>query len=62
MLQVEELINIFMSPDTQLSMGECAYQRLCFCLGLFLPVFYMVFGAIICCFILYSLYKLVVGK
>lgn len=62
MLQVQDIINIFLSPDTQIAMGECAYQRLCFCLGVFLPVYYMSFGAVIACFILYSLYKLVVGK
>lgn len=61
-LQVQDIISIFLSPDTQLSMGECAYQRLCFCLGFFLPVFYMVFGAVIAFFILYAIYKLVVGK
>ena len=57
MLQVQDIINLFLSPDTQLAMGECAYQRLCFCLGVFLPVFYMLFGAVIACFILYALYK-----
>jgi hypothetical protein len=62
MLQVQDIINLFLSPDTQIAMGECAYQRLCFCLGVFLPVFYMSFGAVIACFILYAIYKLVVGK
>ena len=62
MITVDDVIALFISIDTQIAMGECAYQRLVYTLGVLLPCMYILFGMVLCVMLAYSLFKLVVGK
>lgn len=62
MITVDDMIATFISVDTQLAMGECAYQRLVYTLGVALPCMYLLFGMVLAVMLCYALYRLVVGK
>lgn len=62
MITIEEIITTFFTVDELIDMGECAYQRLLYTLGVIVPCMYIAFGMVLCIMLCCALYKLVVGR
>lgn len=62
MIDISSIIDNTLSPELVSNMGECAYQRLIFALGFAIPVMEIGFAMGLCFLLLYSIYKMVVGK
>lgn len=62
MVTIDDILATFFSLDTLGDLGECAYQRLLYTLGVIVPCMYIGFGMVLSIMLVYGIYKLVVGK
>lgn len=62
MMTVQDVIDVWLTPELVEAMGECAYQRLIYTLGVALPCLYLAFAVSMVFLLLYSVYKLVIRK
>lgn len=62
MLNISYIVENTLTPELILEMGECAYQRLLFALGVAVPVMEIAFAMGLCFLLIYAIYKLVVGR
>lgn len=62
MFTVQQIIDTFLTDSLINDMGECAYQRLVYTLGVALPCLYLAFGMVCVLLLLYAVYRLVVRK
>ena len=57
MIDIFAWLSSFISNDMIAAMGECAYQRLLFCWGLFVPAVFLVATLAIPVFSLYVVFR-----
>lgn len=62
MLTIQEILDTWLTPELIFSMGECAYQRLIYTLGVCVPMVYIIFSMVLFTMLLTAIYKLVVGR
>lgn len=62
MITVQNVIDVWLTPELIAAMGECAYQRLIYTLGTALPCLYLAFAVSMVFLLLYSIYRLVIRK
>lgn len=62
MINVQTIIDFFLSTDLISTMGECAYQRTIFVLSVVLPVMYLGFSMALCLLLLFGVFKVVTTR
>lgn len=61
-MTVQDVLDIWLTPELVEAMGECAYQRMIYTLGVALPCMYLAFSITMVFLLLYSLYRTVIRK
>lgn len=61
-MTVQDIIDLWLTPELISAMGDCAYQRLIYTLGVALPCMYLAFAISMVFLLLYSIYRLVTRK
>lgn len=62
MINVQTIIDLFLSNELITNMGECAYQRTIYTLSVILPIMYLGFSMALCLLLLYGVFKVVTTR